>query len=630
MTPPVPVRRASWIATAAAAVLFVLVFTAGRPTDFFEPGPFTADFYDEQASALLDGHLDVDPEVASIEGIVHDGRTHLYYGLAPSLARAPVAAVTDSLVGRLGGLSMLGALVLVCWTSGRLAWFGRLAVRGDDVALDRHEPLLIGAFVAVVGASSPFVYLAARSLVYHEAELWGAAAALLAAVALLRWWHSPSVARLVGASAAVALALHIRGSLGAGAAAALGLALLAGWRKLPRPRLLAAGAAVLLPLLSYSVVNLARFETPFSIPLDEQRWTAVNATRQAALDANGGSLFGPQFVPTTAWSYLRPDGVRMQRLFPWVTFRDSTAIIGDPVFDVTERAASLPVTAPVLLVLAVPGTVVAIRRRERPWLCLAVGGVVGASFVLTIAYIANRYLSDLMYPLVVLAALGLWPVAGALGRHARLVAAVTVVLSVAATVVNVALANQAQRLLLLPDRGQRADYVALQYRLDSSDGPAREVRAGGARPGPVPDRGGIAVLDDCAAVYWSDGEAWHALELGSEWRSTVQGDPTAELSPVAVTPTWMISARRDGDEVVLEYRDLDDRTVTERTEAPEGNLVLHVDRDPASSVVTVSRGDEVLLYVYPAVVDQRPEAARGWTEREVPTPLCRQLIARAT
>ena len=41
------------------------------------------------------GHLDVPADVVAIEGFVVDGETHLYYGLAPALARLPIAAVTD-------------------------------------------------------------------------------------------------------------------------------------------------------------------------------------------------------------------------------------------------------------------------------------------------------------------------------------------------------------------------------------------------------------------------------------------------------------------------------------------------------------------------------------------------------
>jgi len=150
----------------------LLIVTGGRPQALFEHGPYTSDFMDAQAHALVAGHLSVDPGVATIEGFVHRGHTYLYFGLAPAILRLPVAAVTDNLDGRLTALSILAALAVAMWASGRLLWRARLVIRGDGELRDR-EALVAGAFVAAVGLSSPLMYLTADTLVYHEAIAWG-------------------------------------------------------------------------------------------------------------------------------------------------------------------------------------------------------------------------------------------------------------------------------------------------------------------------------------------------------------------------------------------------------------------------------------------------------------------------
>ncbi len=112
-----------------AGVVLFWMLTAGT----FDPGhrvPFSANFYDVQAHRLLHGHLSMPASVLDIEGYEHGGRTYMYFGPVPALLRLPVAAVTDSLDGHTGVVSMMLAYVVAMIALGRISWRLRRWVRG--------------------------------------------------------------------------------------------------------------------------------------------------------------------------------------------------------------------------------------------------------------------------------------------------------------------------------------------------------------------------------------------------------------------------------------------------------------------------------------------------------------------
>ena len=181
-------RRAARIGTAIAVVAFVLLATGGRPWELFVRGPFTSDFYDAQAYALSRGHLDVDPQVASIEGFVVEREDALLLRHRPGARPPPVRRAHRCLDGRLVVLSMAIGLTVGCLAAARLLQRARRAL---GVAVPaRWWPWITGGFAAAVGLSSPLLWLSSRALVYHEAELWGAALALLGFERVVAWWSS--------------------------------------------------------------------------------------------------------------------------------------------------------------------------------------------------------------------------------------------------------------------------------------------------------------------------------------------------------------------------------------------------------------------------------------------------------
>lgn len=635
---PAPVRRATRWATALSVVVFALVLGGGSPRTLFDRGPFSSDFFDAQAHALLDGHLDVDPGVAGIEGFEHDGRTHLYFGLVPALLRVPVAAVTDALDGRLTQVSTLVGLAVALWAAGRLVWRARRWTRGDGPP-SGHEPLACGLFVAVVGLASPLLFLASRPVVYHEVEMWGTATALVTIEAVLHWWEQPGGRRLALAAASAVVALNTRASVGGGAVAALvavtGLALLVGrvsWRRLPALTLAAA-----LPVVAYGAVNQARFGHPFSVPFASQGITAVDEGRQATLESTGGSLFGAEFAPTALVTYLRPDGVRLQGLFPWVTFRESTAVIGDPVFDVIDRSASLPVVAPSLLLLALAGVLALARRGWRqPWWAATAATAAGIVPTVSIAFIAHRYLSDFTPLLVLPAAVGVWEVAAVAASRRRLVGGGLGALSIAGTVVSLALAVQAQRLFILPSDASRHDFVELQldvhHALGGERPPDTRLVGGVADLGQPRRRGALAVAGPCDGLFWSDGERWWPLELGGDdGLALVLPSPLGAGTVLLDGPGWKVVAENAGTgEVVLAYRADDGRRQSgppfERSVLEGATLDVSLDR--ANGEVTIRRGSTDVLVVWYVDLTGPVGPGPGLSAASRPTPLCDDVRGR--
>jgi hypothetical protein len=611
-----------------ALVVFVLLATGGRPWHVFDRGPFSSDFFDAQARALSRGHLHVDPAVASIEGFVHDGQTHFYYGLVPALARVPISAITHGLDGRLVLVSMAGGLAVACLAAARLLQRARAALAVE--LPDRWWVWITGVFAASVGLSTPLLWLSSRALVYHEAELWGAALAILGFERVVAWWSSRRPLDLVWASGAAALALGTRGSSGSGPALALGgLAVILAWRRTWRDAATVVLAAAV-PVLLYAIVNTARFGTPFSVPFDAQVLNAFSATRRAALADNGDTLFGLKFVPTGALQYLRPDTVAPRALFPWVSWGGRAHVVGDVTFDTVDRSASLPVTAPAFVVASLIGVVILVRRRlPACWPVVLAAAAVAVGPTLAIAFIAQRYLADFVPVLVVGACLGV-PVlaawAGASVRRTRWTLGAGAVLLVVGLTVNVGLGLLARYVFLLPTTGERRDFVATQYDLYDALG-------GGRPPGvvelddlgtPAAD-GTVAIVGDCDGLFRSDGTEWALVELrpGGPRRVVVEG---ASPGSVVSGDGWQIRLEQDGAHRRLVYEGTD--RLVGRPIDGTGAVTVDVHVLPETAMVQADVDGDRSLDVFAQPTGGPLVVAPGWSAVPGDAPLCATLRDR--
>lgn len=507
MTPARLSRGASLLGVVASfavpVVVFVWLATAGT-WDLLRAERL-GDFHDVQARSLLEGRLDVPSEAVHIEGIVIEGRTYLYFGPIPALLRVPVFALTDRYDGRLSVISMTVAFTLALASAASV---------GRRLAATQRSPL-VGAGVALLTATSVLLFLGGRAFVYHEAILWGVALSLATYDQVIALHRRFTPGRLAAAAALATAAFLSRASVGLGAAIALGLVCLAmTWpsvRSRNFGRAVSVLAAAALPVLAYSAVNFAKFQSPVSLPLDKQVFSGIDPKRQAALRANDGSLFSLGYVPTTLLQYSRPDAVSLPDIFPWVSFPEPARVVGGAVFDTIDVAASVPVTMPALLALSGVGLVSVARRREFGVAVCAVGAAVGSATALTIGFIAHRYLGDAVPLLVVLGAAGLTAltrVGSAAWRHAALGAVVW--LAIVSLWVNLALALQYQRAFAPNiDPALRASLLRWQHELPG--GPVHLTGRGGELPAKAA-RGQLFVIGDCEGLYWSDGAAWHAVE----------------------------------------------------------------------------------------------------------------------
>ena len=514
------VQRAARVGALAGGVVFAWMLTRG--TFDLLRHQNSGDFFDAQAHAFLHGHLDVDPQLLKIEAFFHGGRAYLYFGPFPALLRLPFAVFTHRLDGRLSILSMLGAYVVA---------MAALVHIADDVhqrvaptrTLTRRGRIGVAGLFAVLGGGSSLLFLASVAWVYHEAAAWGVAWSLVALAALVRVIDGAGRRALIVSAAATLLALWSRASVALGPVA--GLVAVALWSTFSRARRRDVGVAwpaALAPVIGYAVVNHAKFGRWFSIPFRDQAFTAIDPDRQAMLAANHGTLFGLKFVPTTAFAYLRPDGVRLRRWFPFLDFPPAPGrVFGHVILDKFDLSSSVTASLTLLVVLTAVA-VVGLARPHSPFgayrLVLAASAV-GAVAVIPFAYVAQRYLADAFPLLAIGAIVGLFTLAP-VRLHRRALGVAVVALALWTAWANFSLSLLYQR-LSTPAREQRqlTGFLGFQRSVDellNLDDPARVVRGDLL---PVQGRRGqLFVVGDCAALYYSDGH------------------PPSTLEPVAWTP----------------------------------------------------------------------------------------------
>ena len=518
-------------------------------------------FYDAQARALLAGHWDVPARALFFEGFRLHGRTYTYFGIWPSLLRLPAVEFAPSLFGRLTRVSMLAGFSVFLGAVITLHWRIRNIFR-PHTPVGRSDLVLSCVVPIVAGCGTCAFFLASRAWVYHEAIVWGVAWSVVAYERMIAFSLRPSRARLAGASAAVALALASRASLGFGALLALTLVLLgtwigshrggvtrisfAGWHRV-RHSLRTLGApietapqrarfrapllasAAMIPIACFAYVNWSRFGNLFSVPWRHQVLFQVRPQAARALDANGGSYFGLQYLPTTLWHSLRPDALGRAPMFPWVSFpRFRTTVFGGAVIDMLDVSSSVPASMPALTILTGAGAVAAFSRRaamtSRTEVLRAplIGAASGIGFVLTIAFIAQRYLADWL-PLLILGSIaGCYSLlerrAGARTRtRRRMLTGALVAVSVLAFAgiwINVSLAYVYQRLYNPQPDTLRAGAIAVQSDVDRALGGSGVEQVDRVRnrlgvPAPAET---TRVLGSCDGLYWSDGSQWHLVE----------------------------------------------------------------------------------------------------------------------
>jgi hypothetical protein len=703
-SPATRFARSCAVAIAVCGAAFSWLVTDGT-FNFLQSAPFS-NFYDVQARSLLRGTWSMPASVLSIEGIRTGGRTVMYYGPVPAIMRIPVLLFTHRFDGRLTQPSLLIGFIVALTFASLLCWRIRGLVRGP-VDLGKVECWLTAGLVVVIGLGSVLFFLGSTAQIYEEAEMWGAAFTLGAFYSLIGFLENPRAARLVSTGVFATAAMLTRGSVGAGPLVAIGfvalvylLALAAD--RLPRlearahsvagllgvrlpakpgPFLAGLAAAAGVPLVLYVWVNEIKFGTPFSIPISRQVFSLESAHRRAVLASNGGSLFGLKFLPTNLLQYVRPDALAVTKLFPFLFFPGKALVLGHLLYDARDWTSSIPACMPVLFVLAVLGLVVVYkpRSKERSGATAAaratdlamlriplVGAAAGTYGILTIAFIAQRYLADAM-PLLVLAALGGWHFVAARktggARVARTVGATVLALVTlfglwASFSLSVFYQRELGPLVSIP---QRAGMVALQQQVDRSlfSSQSAVVRFVSQLP-----EGGqpleLAVVGSCTAVYQFDGNLWQPVELGSAGgavRLEVTFAPAdlGKRQPLLVTggasPQDVVAVTWEGGDLYSFSYLFEGALVSasERTWYQEqavplsggphlvqidlvsrlGMVYVTVDRTPVFSLLyPVAPPASVSLGLAPASVPTTPRFVGSVRRLSVPTPICSELEQR--
>ncbi len=541
---------ASLAGALVGAVTFLAVLFDGRfdLTRTAMAPRYFSNFYDLQARAFLVGRLDVPTGTLGIEGFVVDDRTYTYFAPLPAVLRMPVLAVTDRLDGRLTLLSMVLAWTIFAAATVALVWAVRRFFRGDE-PVAKTEGILAGIFIAAATGGTTLTYDAGLPWVYHEAYIWAAATAVGGLYWLVRTVEEPSsrnAAWLGGFAFAAVMSRIPAGWAVSGAALVTAAWLLTPARRARHGSLwslfLIAGS---IPLFAGIAYNMVRFDHPWLFPLDMQVWTEVNAQRRAALAANGGTLTGPQFLPTSLVNYFRPDGIRFVDHFPWVTLPAEPAKAYAGAFvDQVYRTGSATSFMPLLMALSVVALISLLRVRRnrhlRPLIAVFLGGIAVSAGVMGYGYLSNRYVSDLVPGLVVGGTIGLWALSEMV--RPRRVAFVTtafvmVLLGTVGLWANAATGHEVARTTWRGD--QLIDYLEAQRRTSSPAGLAARITLGEGRPA-----GGTAddlfVAGDCDALYLNTGDLYEPWIL-VERRPDVLSVRLSEELGTSRTPIAVVS-----------------------------------------------------------------------------------------
>lgn len=511
-------RYVRWVGGAGAAVTALWLWFQ---LDVLDQRIF-GNFYDLQARALLDGHWDVPAGSLGNEAFQVRGQEYLYNPPGPSLLRMPVMLVTDRFDGRLTVLSMFLAWLLTVVLFSLLIWRVRRLLRGT-APLPRWEAAGYAGLLVACTAGTGLLYLASIPWIFHEVYTWAVPMAVGVAFALLEVLRRRGAAGLVAAGLFTLGAVMTRAT--AGYACGLGVLAVAAWFASGRAGAAARSAwwkvalAGAVPLAVGMAVNWAKFRHPWSVPFDQQLYTSRLEIRRRILEDTDGVGFSPGTLLATVPAYLRPDGIRFSAVFPFITLPAEPApAYGDVVLASSYRTGSVLSFMPLLVGLAVWGTITTVRRGIEATLPLLGVSLIPAA-VLVAPFITHRYTAEFLPWLVVAGTFGTVAlVPGLRNLHPRtrsltlgglgLLLAFSVLANLAVAVNTQALANPGPTL---------GDFVARQDRYGASIDDRVAVSVQLPPVGPADE---IRIVGACDAMYQGTGE--HDLpwaEVGTRERA---------------------------------------------------------------------------------------------------------------
>ena len=630
-------RKCARVGAFLGVAFFVLLATWAQPWNMFAKGPFSSNFYDVQARSMVHGHMDVPSDVAQVEGFAVDGKTQLYFGVGPAIARAPFTGWTSIFDGRLTILSMTIASGVLAMASARLLKRAQAAVVGAPSG----SPWWFGAIAAASIVCTLVLFTASRAVVYHEAAIWGCAAAVAGLDLVIRWWREPTRRHFVGAVALAAFAISCRTTSGSAPAIALGLfGLVLAWRRewLKSAKVV---AGALIALVAYVGFNWLRFHNLVSQPYEAQVWTLLHEDRREFVESVGGNVFQLKFVPTSVAKYFSPVAVGFQRLFPFVNFGSRIAPIGGVDFGEIHQSSSVVIGAPVFSFLAlIGGWWAVVRDRSHEWIVIVIASAVAFVPTLMCGFLSYRYAIDILPSILVLACPGVWLVARQSKnwkprtRNALLV--VAAVVSFFGTWTQVGLALETRAFSMLPTESDARSFVSLQNSIDRrlfENAPSNVLQLFERDDLPVEgiSEGTIVILDDCSGMYHYDGDNWQVVERkpGGGRRFVITGTIDSEAKPVLQGFGWTLTARRTSDGVIFVY----DASYGRHDEfgpvsLPDGPLTFEAVADQAQiATISLTLGDKKVLSD-DFLAASKAQPGPGWRSDPGQAPLCESFLSR--
>lgn len=533
----------------------------------FTSGTFS-NYFAFQARSFINGHLAIDEGLLGIEAFVRDGKEYMYFGPLLGLFRIPILLVTDQFDGRLSIIFLLLGTALFYWQSNQLFTRVLALVHPRDESSSVERWFRLGWRVSVA-AGTVVLTLLSIPWSYHEAHLWSAAFFVALLNQMLRFATDGGRRSWVFGLVLFAVILNRPTTAYAGMIGVGLLLLIALMRHtLPRAAMIKLAAWTIGAFATMVAINWAKFRRPFGIPMEDQFFTKIDENRAEMLRIYDNKYFQTEFIPSNLWAYFKPNGVDISSTFPFVgTPRSIPWVWGDAFYDATYRTASVTATNPLLLAFTLVGVVAFIRlwRSNAFWVLTptVVAGLAAGGGVAGWGYMSTRYLTDFLPGMLVLAAIGCAGIVRWVNQREEPFAPGVVWVAKIGAIGLIAwsiLANTAIGYTYSFSVGDSAADVPRlleqQDAVSSILGPSLEDRTIFVdtlpydRDHPVAP-GTLAVVGDCEAVFYSNGEpvdTWIEVEFGeSEWRRDWSVTPSGEMEPGYEIDLVRMSASPDFD-----------------------------------------------------------------------------------
>jgi hypothetical protein len=380
------------------------------------PIPYRGRFFVEQANSMLNGHFWVPKSALPIECFYIDGKCTGYYGVFPSLLRMPFVLIFGGEIPELNAVFISIAAGVSLWAALNLCL--RILQKGPASGNRRTNAIAMVLVALTLGPGSVLV-LIFDPYVYQEAIMWSVAGVLVATNLYWRWVNERRTWQIIGVAVACACSAGSRPTTAFVALLLLsGIALTLFKEKSLRKRsILGLATLALLPLLMSFGVLMLKMGTPQQ---DFNKYESKAALQNVADNNNGSLSYSARYIPTTVFTYLRPDALRFTTEWPWIQFRfgpnTETTLANEKSTELDsitylpplpknsmllERITSLTNIMPLALFATLFAAVAFLRKRQWHYLLL-LAAVSTAPIILFVQFsIAARYLAD-FYPLLAL------------------------------------------------------------------------------------------------------------------------------------------------------------------------------------------------------------------------------------